>query len=500
MASLREYRDEQLAKLAKLREMGLQPYPGQTHQDYDLQTVCKKSADLMGKQMWLAGRIMAVREHGRITFLDLADNHGHLQLIVEDSALRLADHSNNELQYEDLQLLTRGDFINVHGRLRTSKRGELSLVIDKLCLLCKVLRPLPQKLSDVHVRRRRRYLDLAINSQTRRRFERRSVFWQAVRDFLNAKGFLEINTPILEHTTGGADAQPFKTHMQALDEDFYLRISHELPLKRLLGGGYDKVYDIGSRFRNEHYSEEHLPEHVAMEWYWAYADWNDGMNLTEEMLAEVCQKTFKTKKFVIRGHKVDLSADWQKLDYAQVMQEHYQLDIFNTDIKAVNELLQRYQVEVEKSHNLGAAIDKLFKRIRTKIAGPAWLINIPLFMSPLSKANPERPGCAARFQALIGGSELCNGFSELNDPQEQLQRFKEQQAFRKQGDQAAHMLDLDFVEMLEYGMPPSCGLGFSERVFWTLEGVSARDGVVFNHFKKETDDFTKEIYPDLFQS
>ncbi len=498
MSSLKEYRLEQLVKLRRLRELGIDVYPSTVERDSSLLSICQNFEELSGQTKWLAGRLMSLRQHGQITFLDLADQDGQLQLIVRQSALQSARHEESQLQYEDLGLLTRGDFLNVQGVVKKSDRGEKSLEVGQLKILAKVLRPLPQKLEDVETRRRRRYLDLAINQPVRRRFERRSKFWQNIRDFLNQRGFLEINIPVLEHTTGGAEATPFKTHMRALDEDFYLRISHELPLKKLLGGGYEKIYDIGPRFRNEHYSDEHLPEHVALEWYWAYADWRDGMKLMEEMFAEVSLKTFETQQFEFNGQTIDFGKEWPEVDYAELMAEHYGINVLKTDLKTVHGILHQHNLEVEKTSSLPSAVDKLFKNVRTKMAGPFWLINQPVFLEPLSKRDPQRPDCAQRFQAIFGGSEQCKGFSELNDPQEQLERMVEQQQRRDKGDPEAQMLDIDFIEMLEYGMPPACGLGFSERFFWFLEGVVAREGVPFNHLRAELDPNTKDIYPDLF--
>ncbi len=498
MSSLQEYRQEQLEKLKQLRDLGLDAYPAQSQRDLDLSTVCQNFDKLAGQSKWLAGRLMSQREHGQITFLDLADEKGQLQLMVRSENLAAAQRDKGQLKYEDLSLLTRGDFINARGTLMKSARGEMSLEVEELKILSKVLRPLPLKLEDVQTRRRRRYLDLAINPEIRQRFARRSKFWQSIRDFLNERGFLEINIPVLEHTAGGADATPFQTHMNALDEDFYLRISHELPLKKLLGGGYDKVYDLGPRFRNENYSDEHLPEHIALEWYWAYADWQDGMELMEAMFAQMSLQTFNRQQFQFGDQTIDFQKSWPRRDYAELFVEHYGIDVLKVGLPEVHKVLERHNLEVEKESSLASAIDKLFKSIRSKMAGPFWLINPPTFMEPLSKRDPQKPNCVQRFQAIVAGSELCKGFSELNDPQEQLERMLEQQARRDQGDLETQMLDLDFIEMLEYGMPPACGLGLSERVFWCLEGVAAREGVPFNHLRRETDASTREIYPDLF--
>ena len=500
MSSIEEYRQEQLEKLRRLESLGFNAYPSLSQRDVGLEEVCRDFDRLVGQSKWLVGRLMARREHGRVTFLDLADQSGRLQLIVRADALAEAEPQQGRLGYGELGLLARGDFLNARGVLKKSDRGEMSLEVSELRLLAKVLRPLPLELEDVGIRRRRRYLDMAINDEVRQRFLRRSLFWQKVRDFLNDRGFREVNVPVLEHTTGGAEATPFKTHMRALGEDFYLRISHELPLKRLLGGGLEKVYDLGPRFRNENYSDEHLPEHIALEWYWAYADWRDGMELMEEMFAWVARETFGRQKFQLGPETVDFGKrPWPRRDYAGLIAEHYDgLDVLKASLADVRRVLDKHGLEVEKSFSLASSVDKLFKHIRGDLRGPFWLINPPAFLEPLSKLDPTKPACVQRFQAIFGGSEQCKGFSELNDAREQLERWREQQARRDKGDEEAQMLDIDFIEMLEYGMPPACGLGLAERVFWVLEGVPAREGVPFNHLRREVDPNTRAIYPELF--
>ena len=345
-------------------------------------------------------------------------------------------------------------------------------------------------------RMRRRYVDMNVNEDVRDRFVRRARFWQATRDFLNERSFYEVNVPVLEHTTGGADANPFVTHMDALDNDFYLRISHELPLKRLLGAGFEKVYDIGPRFRNENYSDEHLPEHIAMEWYWAYADWKDGMKLQEDMFKYILGETFGTLQFKLGDFDVDLDKEWEQWDYAETIKKRYGIDPYDCTLEQVTKALKDNKLEVEKAENKSRGIDKLWKNIRKDVAGPVWLINTPTFISPLAKTHPDRPEMTQRAQVVIAGSELCNLFSELNDPIDQYNRFIEQQNMRDAGDEEAMMLDIDFVEMLEYGMPPACGLGYSERVFWIFEGVTAREGVPFPQLRHEIDEVTKAIYPE----
>jgi lysyl-tRNA synthetase class 2 len=353
------------------------------------------------------------------------------------------------------------------------------------------------ELTNKEERLRRRYIDMNVNQDVRERFIRRSKFWQATRSYLNKNNFIEVNIPVLEHTTGGADANPFVTHMDALDQDFYLRISHELPLKRLIGAGFEKVYDLGPRFRNENYSDEHLPEHVAMEWYWAYANWQDGMQFMEGMYKYVLEETFGTLKFKLGTFDVDMSGEWEVWDYETVIKDRYGIDVHESSLDDVKKALVDSKLEVEQTENRARGIDKLWKNIRKNVAGPVWLINTPKFISPLAKSDPGNENVVQRFQPIIAGSELGNGFSELNDPIDQLGRFMEQQAMREAGDDEAMMLDIDFVEMLEYGMPPACGWGYSERVFWIFEGVTAREGVPFPQLRVEYDATTRELYPGV---
>ena len=500
MATIAELRKERLRKLEDLKKLGINPYPAHVERSHSLKEVTERFDELEHQQVSLVGRIVGVRKLGKIAFIVIRDQSGQLQLILSEQGLEALDPSNSQLGFAEIPLLDSGDFVSASGELLKSKTGELSVQVSKLRLLAKSLRPLPigrEGFTNKEERLRRRYVDMNVNPEVRERFVRRSQFWQATRDFLNDRAFIEINVPVLEHTTGGADANPFVTHMDALDEDFYLRISHELPLKRLIGAGYEKVYDIGPRFRNENYSDEHLPEHVAMEWYWAFADWRDGMKLQTEMFKTIVGQTFGKLEFKIGDFEVNLDAEWEEWDYAETIAKHYDgLDVFNCSIEQVKDLLRKHHLEVADSDNLARGIDKLWKSIRAKVAGPIWLVDVPLFISPLAKLNPDRPNTTQRFQAVFAGSEVSNGFSELNDPLEQYQRFLEQQKLRANGDKEAMMMDIDFIEMLEYGMPPACGLGFSERVFWLLEGVSAREGVPFPQLRREVDPNSKAFYPE----
>ena len=498
MATLQDYRNERLRKLEELKRRGVNPYPATAHRTHGAGTIAPQFDELEGQEATVAGRIVSLRKFGKLAFIVLRDQTGEIQLFLHGPDVAEFDAPNGVLGMKELNLLDTGDFVEATGTVIKTKTGEISVGVTRLRLLTKALRPMPTELTNKEERFRRRYVDMNVNQDVRERFVRRSKFWQATRDYLNQHGFSEVNVPVLEHTTGGADANPFVTHMDALDDQaFYLRISHELPLKRLIGAGFEKVYDLGPRFRNENYSDEHLPEHVAMEWYAAYWNWQDGMKFMEDMYKYVLQETFGTLQFKLGNFDVDMSGKWEVWDYATVIKDRYGIDVYESSLDEVKKALADNNLEVEQTENRARGIDKLWKHIRKDVAGPVWLVNTPKFISPLAKANPDDNRVVERFQPVIAGSELGNGFSELNDPIDQLNRFKEQQAMRDAGDDEAMMLDIDFVEMLEYGMPPACGWGYSKRVFWIFEGVTAREGVPFPQLKHDIDETTKAIYPDL---
>ena len=486
-----------MEKLKKLREMGIDPFPAKSSRNTENIAVAERFEELGGKEVTVAGRAVAVREHGKLAFIDIKDDTGKVQLYIKEQNLQNPNYKYSELGFSDLYLLDSGDFVEGTGTVTKTQRGEISVEVNKLRILTKTLRPLPDKwdgLKDREIRMRRRYLDTNINEDIYQRFIRRAKFWEAHREFFKHRGFLEINIPVLEMVPGGADATPFVTHMDAINQDFYLRISQELYLKRLIGGGYQKVFEIGPRFRNEGLSDEHLPEHMAMEFYWAYADWEEGMDFIKQLFDYVLDNVYKRKNFTIRGFEVDFSKDWEVIDFAKIMNKHYGIDVYSVKLQDVKKLLKEHNLKSDFDINLHRGIDYLWKNVRKTVGGPAFLINHPKYISPLSKSKVENPAVTERFQPIIAGSELGNGWSEINDPIDQLERFKEQQYLRDQGDQEAQWLDIDYVEMLEYGMPPTFGYGHSERVFWFLEDVTAREGVPFPQLKHELDPVTKEIY------
>ncbi len=502
-SSLIGQRQQRLAKLDQLRKLGIDPYPADSNKTHKNKQIHDQFDDLQGKMVSVAGRIMSWREFGQLAFADIQDASGTVQLYFKSEELSPFNSESQHLGWDQLSLLDAGDYVEAQGLVVKTESGEVSVLVSELKILVKTIRPLPSKfhgITDKEERFRRRYLDMTMNPEVMHRFERRAAFWQAHRDFFNQREFYEVNIPILEHIPGGGDAVPFTTHMNAIDEDFYLRISHELPLKRLIGAGFEKVYDIGARFRNEGLSDEHLPEHVAMEFYWAYADWRDGMKMIQELYQYIIKTVYPGKTtFKIREHEVDFSKDWEEIDFAEIMREKFGIaDIYNTTIEELTPLLDQHQINYDpETINVPRATDSLWKKLRKTITGPAFLVNHPKFMSPLQKPSTENPQMVERFQPIIAGSELGNGWSEVNDAVDQYDRFVEQQEMRDSGDDEAQWLDIDYVEMLEYGMAPTFGYGHSERVFWFLEDVTAREGVPFPQLKFHISEDTKKIYPEI---
>ena len=478
---LEDYRNERLKKLEEIKARGIDPYPAKSFRNTKIADVINHFDEKDGQTVTVAGRIKAIRSFGKLVFLKLADYSGdiHIFMKAEDA------EQPGLFGARDIRLLDTGDFIEATGLVGKSQTGEISVFSNFVRLLTKSLRPLPEQFTNKEERYRRRYVDMNVNPEVRERLVRRSKFWQATRDFMNEHGFIEINVPVLEHTTGGADATPFTTHINAYDEDLYLRISHELPLKRLLGGGFEKVYDIGPRFRNEGVDDEHLPEHIAFESYAAYENYEDGIKFYEEMIKYVAKETWGTLKFHVGDFDIDLEGEWPRVKYSDLLKEKFGVDVFNPDREQLINILKENGVEVTPETTTNHLIDNVWKLIRKTSAGPYWLIEEPLSLSPLAKTVPDNPLVTERFHPIIAGTEMGNGYSELNDPLDQLARFKEQQAARDAGDDEAQMLDQDFVEMLEYGMPPACGWGNSERNFWLLEGVPGREAVPFPTMKQK---------------
>jgi len=490
-------RSERLTKLNRLKELGINPYPSKAQKDVPNQLLVDRFSEFEGKTITLAGRITSLREHGKLAFADLTDQSGTIQLFLRIESLSPTNANEQTLGFEHLKLLDPGDFVQAAGEVTKTKTGQISLLVKSLTLLTKSLRPLPTNrdlIADPETIFRKRYLDLVTNRQHLTLFQRKSKFWQIQREFMNAHGFIEVDIPVLEHVTGGADARPFTTHMNALGQDFYLRISTELNQKRLIGGGFEKVFTLGPNFRNEGLSDEHLTEYTQLEWYWAYADYQANMKLVEELIKHTAQAVYGKTEFTTRGHTFNLGQDWPRLSFPDIIKEKLAIDIFSSSEADMLKIIKGRGIELTGTTNRARLIDNLWKLVRKDLSGPAFLINEPKFMSPLAKSKHADPETTERFHVIIAGSELGNGYSELNDPLDQLERFRQQQAARDAGDDEAQMLDIDFVEMLEYGMPPTSGYGHSERIFWFLEDITAREGTLFPALRNKPDSGNLRIY------
>ncbi len=481
-------REERIKKLDVLKEKGVNPYPAKSQRDTSVADLLANFDELNNsqKEFTIAGRLRTLRSHGNLTFANIQDGKDQIQIAVSKKEV------GDEAYKLFVKMIDMGDFIEVKGTCFVTHKGENSVMVKEWKLLTKTLRPLPEKfhgLSDEDERLRRRYLDIMLNREVYEMVEKRSRFWRATRDFLNSRGFLEVETPVLETTTGGADAKPFITHHNALDIDVYLRISMgELWQKKLMVAGLPKTFEIGRQFRNEGMDAEHLQDYSQMEFYWAYANYEQGMELVEEMYKYIAQEAFGTTKFHIKDFDVDLGQKWERYDYVDTVKKYTGVDVLNAgeeEIKAkLNELGVKYD---EKGFNITRAIDNLWKYCRKQIAGPGFLVNTPVSISPLAKRDDNNPKITQRFQPIIAGSELGNGYSELNDPIDQEGRFQEQQKLREAGDDEAQMHDHDFVEALEYGMPPTCGFGFSERLFGFLMNKTGRECQIFPLMKPKND-------------
>ena len=478
MASFEELRKIRIQKLNLLEKAGMNPYPSSSKMDYYISDLLKNFDEISQKgDTFLVGRIMSIRGQGGLMFFNFNDGTGLFQGLLKKDEM---DEKVFNLFQDTVDI---GDFIQVNGNLFVTKRGEKTIQVKDWKMLAKSLRPLPEKwhgLQDEDERFRKRYLDIISNSEAKEAVIKRAIFWKAMRNFLSDKNFMEVDTPILENTAGGAEAKPFITHYNAYDMDVYMRISPELWLKRLMVAGFPKVFEIGRVFRNEGVDAEHLQDYSHMEFYWAFADYNDGMKFIEEMYKYIAEKTFGTLKFKIKGFDIDLGAEWKKYDYVETIQKMTGVDILKASLKEIEDKLREFKVEYDKKgFNLNRAIDTLWKYCRKQIGGPGFLVNVPVMMEPLAKRMESNKNLVERFQVILAGSEMGKGFSELNDPIDQLSRFTDQAKLRAEGDEEAQMMDGDFVEALEYGMPPTFGFGLSERLFSFLMDKPIRECQIF---------------------
>lgn len=476
--ALDEIRGERIRKLEALKEAGINPYPAESSRTFSVNEVIAdfENRETSGGEVGVAGRIIAKREQGALTFADLADASGKIQLILKSDVL---DESSKVV----LENLDIGDIVEARGKALTTKRGEKSIEALRLVMLTKTILPLPDKwhgLVDIEERLRRRYLDLLMNPEERELFIKKSKFWQATRNFLLNDNFLEVETPVLEQIPGGADAEPFVTHHNALDVDFYLRISPELHLKRLLTAGYERVFEIGRIFRNEGIDKEHLQDYTQAEVYWAFADYEKMMQLVERMYKEIISTVLGGLSQEWQGETVDWGVRWPRFDYYELFLRHTGIGLSSASEEDLKSFADKEGIDTEAHLGRGRLIDVIFKKkVRPHLIQPGFLVLPPIEVEPLAKRSSEDPRRVERFQVVACASELGKGFSELNDPLDQRARFEEQQGLRDAGDKEAQMMDVDFVEALEYGMPPAAGFGFSERLFSVLVGRPVREAVFF---------------------
>jgi len=478
-----------LDKLNKLYEQGINPFPNKyDKKDFAGNLVEKfsskiKEGEHTKTKVSVAGRIITTRVMGKASFFTLQDQSGKIQLFGS---------SDNLKDYDLLKRLDRGDIIGVEGLIFKTKKGEVTIDIKSWQLLTKSLANLPEKwkgLVDQELRYRKRFTDLISNKDVFDLFLLRSKFVKSIRKFLDENRFIEVETPVLENTTGGADARPFITKHNTLDIELYMRISLELHLKRLMVGGYERVYEIGKVFRNEGMSFEHLQEFSLLEFYYGYIDYNELMKFVQKMYQTIIKESFGGLKIKFRDYTLDFSGEWKKIDYVDIVKKETGIDILkeNTKEKLVKAIKAKgLTVEIEKFAGRGRVIDQLYKKyVRPKLIQPCFLVNHPVVISPLAKKQQTNFELTERFQILIAGSEVGNGFSELNDPIDQKQRFEEQAKLREKGDEEAQMMDENFIEALEVGMPPTSGFGVSiDRLLMILTNQpNIREVVLFPTMK-----------------
>lgn len=458
MSAIDNIKKERIKKLENFRKVGTDPYPARSFRTKTLKEVFDNFDNLSKakEQIILAGRIVLKREHGAITFCQIQDESGKFQLVFKKDNLG----EKYKLFLDNFDI---GDFIEAQGFLFITKAGERSLEVKTFNILTKSLLPLPEKwhgLKEIEERYRKRYLDLLLNKEVKEKFILRSKLLKELRKFLDEKGFIEVETPILQTIPGGATAKPFKTHLNILDIDLYLRIAPELYLKRLIVGGFEKIYEIGKNFRNEGIDKEHNPEFTMLELYYAYIDYEILMKFSEDMLSEIIKNIFNKFEIEWKNKKINFKPPFKRKDFFELFFETSGLDLEKASDKELFNKAKDFDIDMTEVKTRAKVIDEIYKKIaRPNIIEPTFIINHPLELSPLAKKIIKKPEKVQRFQLIIGGTEVINGFSELNDPIDQRERFEMQKKMREAGDTEAQRIDKDFLEALEYGMPPTAGLG-----------------------------------------
>lgn len=490
MEEINELIEQRLKKTNELRKAGIDPFGGSfevTHHAAEIHNAYhdtpSEELDLRPVTCTLAGRIVAKRDFGKASFGHIQDSTGRIQFYLKKDILGE--------RFNILKKIDVGDIIGITGRLFRTKTGELTVEVHDFSLLSKSLRPLPEKwhgLRDVEIRYRQRYLDLIVNPQVRRTFELRSQIIKAIRDFLEDNNFIEVETPMMHQIPGGAAARPFKTHHNALGIDLYLRIAPELYLKRLLVGGYERVYELNKNFRNEGLSTKHNPEFTMLEFYIAYKDYNFLMSFTEDLITTVAKKVLKTLKLPYGEDVIDLTPPWPRIKMFEAMIRHGVPEQVLKDPEETIRYAMQEGIDIKKGASFGKVLDEIFKeKVEPHLIQPTFIIDYPVELSPLAKRKKECPELVERFELFIASRELANAFSELNDPIEQRERFLKQVEARERGDEEAQWMDEDFVKALEYGMPPAAGegIGIDRLVMLFTNSPSIRDVILFPQMKPE---------------
>ncbi len=491
MEDYNELIQQRFKKLGEIKALGVRSYAGRYEVTASAHGLLEKYAQVSKEDLEkervtvsLAGRIMALRSFGKACFSHIQDASGRTQLYFQKNTL-------GEERFNLFKKLDIGDFVGVKGFLFRTRTNELTVEVEEFLLLSKSLRPLPEKwhgLTDVEIRYRQRYVDLIVNPEVKQVFILRTRVIQAIRSFLGSRGFLEVETPMMQTVPGGATARPFKTHHNALDMDLYLRIAPELYLKRLLVGGFERVYEINRNFRNEGISTRHNPEFTMLEFYMAYADYRDLIEMTEQMISTVAAEVLGTTEVVYEGHTINLAPAWKRITFIDSLREAGIPEGILTDAKKAREHAKKLGANLKGGEPLGKLLNEIFEAlVEPKLIQPTFITDYPTDISPLSKRREDDPDHVERFELFVAGRELANAFSELNDPLDQKERFLKQVSEREAGDEEAHQMDEDFIRALEYGMPPAAGEGIGiDRLVMLLTGSSSiRDVILFPQMKKE---------------
>lgn len=484
-SEINEQMQVRLDKMHKIEERGWLPFGHKFEWSHHAADIAEQFEELSANEtiVRLAGRVMAIRGHGKTCFMDLMDKSGRIQLYVRKDAI-------GEENYALIKMMDIGDIVGVSGTVFRTHMGELSIKAVSLEMLSKSLRPLPEKwhgLKDIEMRYRQRYVDLIVNPEVRDTFVKRSQIIKSVREILDNRDFLEVETPIMHSIAGGAAARPFITYHNALDMQLYMRIAPELYLKRLIVGGMERVYELGRVFRNEGIDIKHNPEFTIVEIYQAFADYKDMMELTETIVSQTAQKVLGTMKITYEGQEIDLTPPWNRMTMIEAVAKYTGQDFTGvTDIEEARKMAAAINVPIEKTYGIGKIINACFEEhVEDKLIQPTFITGHPKEISPLAKSSVENPEITDRFEGFIYAREICNGFTELNDPIDQRERFVKQVEERKAGDDEAHMMDEDFVNALEYGLPPTGGLGIGidRLVMFLTDSTSIRDVLFFPHMR-----------------